>query len=133
MSKRNAEAARRWLEAVGREDFDEALGLVHPDVELVPPGGQASHTGTEALRRWMEPEAFPKQTIEPLEAVATDDNTVLTRQHITARGAASGVPIDVRSWSVWTFDEGGLITRIEIYLEHEEDRAREAAGRRRPL
>jgi hypothetical protein len=29
---------------------------------------------------------------------------------------------------VWTFDEDGLITRIEIYLDREEDKARKAAG-----
>ncbi len=26
------------------------------------------------------------------------------------------------------FNEDGLITRIELYLDHEEDKAREAAG-----
>ena len=45
-----------------------------------------------------------------------------------ARGAASGIELDVLTWSVWSFDEDGLITRIEIYLDHEEDRARKAAG-----
>jgi hypothetical protein len=34
------------------------------------------------------------------------------------------------SWSVWTFDEAGLITRAEVYLPHEEAKAREAAGLR---
>ncbi len=45
-----------------------------------------------------------------------------------AQGAASGIEMDVRTWSVWTFDEDGLIARIEIDLDHEEERAREAAG-----
>ena len=40
--------------------------------------------------------------------------------------------MDVLTWSVWTFDEDDLITRIEIYRDHEEDKAREAAGLRRP-
>jgi hypothetical protein len=47
---------------------------------------------------------------------------------VAARGATSGIELDVTTWSVWTFDEDGLITRIEIYLDREEDRAREAAG-----
>jgi hypothetical protein len=45
--------------------------------------------------------------------------------------AVANVPrieLEGHSWSVWTFDEAGLITRIEIYLDHEEDEAREAAG-----
>jgi ketosteroid isomerase-like protein len=126
MSERNAESARRWLEAISREDFDAALALVHPDVELVPPGGQPPYRGAESLRRWMEPDAFPDQVIEPLDTVAVGDRTILARHHVTARGRASGIEFDVISWTVWTFDAEGLITRIEIYLE--EDDAREAAG-----
>ena len=38
------------------------------------------------------------------------------------------IELDVVSWSVWTFDQDGLIRRIEIYLERDGDRAREAAG-----
>jgi ketosteroid isomerase-like protein len=128
MSRENAEIVRRWLEAISREDFDAALALVHPDVVFVPPGDQAPYTGAESLRRWMEPDAFPGQVIKPLETVVVTDRTILGRQHITARGRASGIELDITSWSVWTFDEDGLITRIEIYLEHEEDKAREAAG-----
>ena len=45
-----------------------------------------------------------------------------------ARGAASGIEMDVLTWSVWTFDEEGLITRIAIFRDREEDKAREAAG-----
>jgi ketosteroid isomerase-like protein len=122
------ESARRWLEALSREDFDAALALVHPSIEFVPPGGQPPYRGAESLRRWMEPDAFPGQVIDPLETVAVNDRTVLGRQHVAARGRASGIELDVISWAVWRFDEDGLITRIEIYLEHEEDRAREAAG-----
>jgi ketosteroid isomerase-like protein len=85
MPTSNEETARRWLEALSREDFDEALALVHPDVE------------------------------------------------IRTRGARSGIELDITSWTVWTFDADGLVTRIEIYQEHEEDRAREAAARRRPV
>ena len=122
------ENVRRWLEAVNREDFDAALALVHADIEFVPPGGQAPYRGAESLRRWMEPDAFREQVVQPLESVVAADRTILARQHVTARGAASGIELDVISWSVWTFDEEGLITRIEIYLDHEADKAREAAG-----
>jgi ketosteroid isomerase-like protein len=128
MSQENVESVRRWLEAVSSEDFAAALALVHPDIVLVPPGDQASYRGAESLRRWMEPDAFPRQVIEPLETVVVTDRTILSRQHVRARGRASGIELDLTSLCVWTFDEDGLITRIEIYLDHEEDRAREAAG-----
>ena len=128
MSQSNADSARRWLEAMSDEEFDLALALVHPDVEFVPPGGQAPIRGAASLRRWMEPDAFQEQVLKSVEILAAEGTTVLARQHLKARGAGSGIELEINSWSVWTFDDDGLITRIEIYLEHEEDTAREAAG-----
>jgi ketosteroid isomerase-like protein len=128
MSPENVEAVRRWLEAFSGEEFDAAIGLVHPNVELVPPGGHRPYRGAESLRRWMEPDAFRDQVVTPVEIVVAADMKILARQHLQARGAGSGIELEGHSWSVWTFDEAGLITRIEIYLDHEEDRALEAAG-----
>jgi ketosteroid isomerase-like protein len=128
VSQENIETARRWLEAVSNEDFDAAVALAHADIEFVPPGDQAPFRGVRSMRRWMEPDAFAKQVIEPLDFVVADNGRILGRQHITARGAGSGIELEIKSWSVWTFDEDGLIRRIEVYLPHEEGRAREAAG-----
>lgn len=128
LSPENAETARRWLQAISDEDFDAAMALVHRDVVLVPPGDQGPYVGAESVRRWMEPEAFPRQLIDVLETVAGPEGRILARHHITARGRYSGIELDVVSWSVWTFDQDGLIRRIEIYLERDGDRAREAAG-----
>jgi ketosteroid isomerase-like protein len=128
MSQRNVEIVRRWLEAMSSEDFDSALALVHRDVVLVPPGDQAPYRGAASLRDWLEPDAFQDQVVRTFEPVAATDRTILGKQRVTARGTASGIELDVTSWSVWSFDEDGLITRIEIYLEREEAKAREAAG-----
>jgi ketosteroid isomerase-like protein len=130
VSQENVEIVRRWLEAIsgGSEDFDRALALVHRDVVFVPPGDQPPYRGAESLRRWMEPDAFQEQLVKAFEPVVVTGRTILGRQLVMARGAASGIELDVLTWSVWTFDEDGLIARIEIYLEHEEDKAREAAA-----
>jgi ketosteroid isomerase-like protein len=130
MSQENVEVVRRWLEAIsgGSEDFDRALTLVHRDIVLVPPGDQPPYRGAESLRRWMEPDAFEEQVVKAFEPVVVTERTILGRQLVMARGAASGIELDVLTWSVWSFDEDGLITRIEIYLDHDEDRARKAAG-----
>ena len=128
MSQENVETVRRWLEAISSEDFDAALALVHRDVVFVPPGDQAAHRGVESLRRWMEPDAFPGQVVTLLETTVVTDRTILVKQRVTARGRASGIELDVIDWSVWSFDEDGLVTRIEIYLPHEEDKALKAAG-----
>jgi ketosteroid isomerase-like protein len=128
MSGANIETVRRALEALSSEDFDAALALAHPEIEFVPPGGQAPYRGAESFRRWMEPDAFEDQVIEPLEFIVAEDGKILSRQHITARGASSGIELEITSWSVWTFDQEGLITRVEVYLPHEEARAHAAAG-----
>jgi ketosteroid isomerase-like protein len=130
MSQENVEVARRWLEAIsgGSKDFDRALALVHRDIVFVPPGDQPPYRGAESLRRWMEPDAFQEQVVKTFEPVVVTDRTILGRQVVMARGAASGIELDVTTWSVWNFDEDGLITRIEIYLDREEDKARKAAG-----
>ena len=129
MSQENVEIVRRWLKAISSEDFDTALALVHRDIVFTPPGDQAPFMGAESLRRWMEPDAFQDQVATPLETIAITDRKILAKQHITARGTASGIELDTISWSVWTFDEDGLITRIEIYLDRERDKALAAAGR----
>jgi ketosteroid isomerase-like protein len=132
MSEENLKTARRWLEAIsgGTEDFDRALALVHRDIVFVPPGDQAPYRGAASLRRWMEPDAFDQQVVKAFEPVVVTERTILGRQLVAARGTASQIELDVTTWSVWTFDEDGLITRIELYLDHEEDKARKAAGLR---
>ena len=47
----------------------------------------------------------------------------------TARGAGSGIEIEIDAWTVYTFDDLGRFIRVEIYLEHEEDDARRALRR----
>ncbi len=121
--RENTATIRRWYEALNREDFDAALALVDSEVELFPPGGQPPYRGAEQLRRWMEPDAFPKQEIVLVESVAVTERLILARQHVTARGASSGLELDLVSLSVWRFDERGLVTRIAIYLESEAERA----------
>ena len=128
MSQEKVEIVLRWFEAFSSQDFDDAIELVHRDVVFVPPGDQAPYTGADSLRRWMEPDAFRDQVANPLETVVVTDRTILVRQRVTGRGRASGIELDTITWSVWTFDDDGLILRIEIYLPHEKDKALEAAG-----
>jgi hypothetical protein len=118
---------RRSYDAYSRGDFDAATQWTHPEIELVPAGGQPSIRGVAAFRAWMEPDAFESQVVEPLE-IRLNGNKVLIHQHSTIRGAGSGIEADFLTWSVWTLDEQGRTRRIEIYLDHEEAKALEAAG-----
>jgi hypothetical protein len=128
VSQDHIDRARRCLEAVGREDYDAAIELIHPQVELVPPGAQTPRVGAGRFLRWMEPDAFAEQVIQPLDWVAGEGGRVLSKQHIKARGAGSGIELEIESFTVWSFDDDGLITRVEIFLPREEAKARAAAG-----
>jgi ketosteroid isomerase-like protein len=129
MSHENVERLRQAYEAFSRGDFDEALTFAHPDIEFFPPGNAAPFRGLEKFRAWMEPDAFDRQVIEPLEFIDSG-NKVLVKQHVKSRGAGSGIELEGRSWSVWTVNEDGLATRVEGFLERDEAQAREAAGLR---
>ena len=127
MSQENIVKLREAYESFNRGEFDAAVALAHADVEVFPPGGQAPYRGVEKFRAWMEPDAFESQVIEPLEFTVAG-NKILVEQHATARGAGSGIELEVRSWTVWTFDDEGLVTRVQNFLKHEKAEALKAAG-----
>jgi ketosteroid isomerase-like protein len=118
---------RRGYEAFNRGDFDAAVELAHPEIEFVPPGGQAPIRGANAFRAWMEPDAFESQTLEAREFRVQGKN-VLVRQHARAVGAGSGIEIELEAWVLWTLDDDGLVTRVEGFLPHQDAQAFEAAG-----
>jgi ketosteroid isomerase-like protein len=120
---------RRFYEAFNRDDFDAAMEIAHPEIEFVRPWGQPPLRGAEALRAWMKPDAFEEQQLEALE-FSIKGNTVLVRSHASGRGAGSGIDVDVDFWAVWTLNDAGLATRLAFYLDHQEDKALEAAGLR---
>src|SRR5437867_3107044 len=103
MSQENVEIVRRCYEAFNRGDFDAAMEVVHPEIEFVLPGGGPPLTGKEAVRVWMEPDAFEEVEIEPLEFTVNGDR-VLVRTRVRARGAGSGMELEVQVCAVWTLD-----------------------------
>ncbi len=127
MSQENVEIVRRAHQAFNRGDVDAAIALLRPDVEIVRPGIDPPLKGQEAVRAWMEPDAFAEQRIEPLEFRVNGDK-VLVRQELFARGAGSGIELDVGSWAVWTLDDEGFIARGEMFMLDQEADALEAAG-----
>jgi limonene-1,2-epoxide hydrolase len=110
-------------EAFNRRDYDAVMQWVHPEMAYVSPSALTELRGAEAFRAWMEPDAFESQESE-VRSIEIAANRALIRQMTRARGAGSGIEMEVESWAVWTFDDEGRVTRIEIYLEHEEEQAR---------
>jgi ketosteroid isomerase-like protein len=130
MSRENVEITARVCrayDAYSRGDFDAAMEWVHPEIELVPAGGQPPIRGTADYRAWMEPDAFEFQVVKPLEIRLARDK-VLVHQRSTIRGAGSGIETDFLTWSVLTLDDEERTRRIEIYHEHEKPKALAAVG-----
>jgi ketosteroid isomerase-like protein len=130
MSDRDQEminSLRRAYEAFNRGDFDTATERAHPEIEFLPPGDQAPLRGAEAFRAWMEPDAFESQKLQPRE-FRVQGNKVLVRQHARARGAGSGIEVELETWVLWTFDDDGLVTRVQAFLPHQDAEALQAAG-----
>jgi ketosteroid isomerase-like protein len=118
------ERLHRGFEAFNRGDYAAAIEWAHPDVVLVSRSpGRTEVRGAEALRAWMEPDAFESQTSEAVQ-VEIEGNRALIRQNTRARGSGSGIEMEMESWAVWDFDDEGRVTRIENFLVHEEEEAR---------
>jgi ketosteroid isomerase-like protein len=130
MSDRDQEISdslRRTYDAFNRGDFDAAMEIAHPEIEFVPPGGQSSLRGADAVRAWMGPDAFEEQLIEARE-IRVQGTKALVRQYARARGAGSGIELEMDILAVWTLDDDGRATRIESFLLHQESEALAAAG-----
>ena len=126
MLEERVKLLRRWIDAYNRGDYITATEGAHPDIELVPPGDQPPYRGIEQLRDWMKPDAFSKQSTEAGEFRAVDDDRVLVLQHTWVTGASTGIEMDFDAWFIWSFDDAGLVTRVEVFLDR--DSALEAAG-----
>jgi limonene-1,2-epoxide hydrolase len=100
-------------------------GWPPPDIVLVRPGGLPEVHGIEAVRAWLEPDAFESQQLELLDSEAVGSR-VLTRQRLSARGAGSGIEMAIEGLSIWTFNEDGKVARVETFTLDEEDEARRA-------
>ena len=83
MSDRDAEIIarlRHFYDSFNRDDFDAATEIAHPEVEFLRPRGQPLLIGADALRAWMQPDAFEEQQLEALD-FRIKANKVLVRSH----------------------------------------------------
>ena len=110
-------ALRADIDALNRGEFDAAVELDPPRHRLdASPGGLPAVQGMEALRAWMEPDAFESQLLELLARRRSGKPGADQATH-PGRGAGSGIEMEIGAWSIWIFDENGQVTRVEIFLE----------------
>jgi ketosteroid isomerase-like protein len=121
---RNLAALREGFEIYARGDFDGLMDLIHDDIVVIRPGGQAPVEGKEAFRAFMEPDAFESQRFEVREMVENGDE-ILVRVQLHAIGATSGVEWIQEAFHVWTMRDGRGVRLVATFDEAE---ARRAAG-----
>ena len=116
---------RRGYEAYNRGDFERATADWAPDIEVRRTGGLGELSGFEAARKWLEPEAFEWQRVEP-RGYTVNGDLVLVDIVVSGRGKGSGIEVAQEAFQVWTFDDEGRTQRMEIFFDRDEALA--AAG-----
>ena len=127
-TEKRREALDRGYAAFNAGDFDDAMEIAHPDMEYVGPGGQTPIQGADAVRAWMEPDAFESQHLE-LQEVRFAGDRALVHTRARNRAAGSGIEMEIEVWAVWTFEDDRVI-RLQVFLPHEREAALQATGLR---
>jgi hypothetical protein len=109
----DVERMKRAFELYNAGDFDALRKFLAPDVVLERVGELPTLTGWEAFRALQEPEAFEWQRLYPLDWVINGDKAFV-HMRIHAKGAGSGVELDIDGWQVYTVRDG-LVTRADLH------------------
>ena len=132
MSQEDAEGiVRRFLGALERGDYDEALSCLLPEVEwnnTTAFPGQRTIRGPAAIIEFWKSliESFdPEDHSMEIEELRPSGRRVVAAVRSQGRGAGSGVPVDVR-WALGFWIGEGGIGRVDISGDYR--KALEAAG-----
>ena len=136
MSRENVEVMRTVYDRYREGDFQASADLLDPHAVLVLP--KASDWGPETPESglFIGPEAIAEYTRHSLlrpwadftmeaEEIIEAGDSVLVRVIQRGVGRASGIPVDLRYFTLWSF-RGGKVIRIQSFRNREE--ALEAAG-----
>jgi ketosteroid isomerase-like protein len=130
MSEENVEFVRRRFAAALEDDWETALAMLHPDVEVhdfdMPDAG-GIYRGHEGYRAWVMQwlESWESTRVEDPEFRAAGPDGVLVLFRLIAKGAHSGLELERDDAVIYRF-RGGKIARIQYY--NDQGRALMAAG-----
>ena len=129
MSEENVEIARRGYELMNRGDIAAAIQLAASDFEVdlsdLYPDAPILR-GVDEFVRWSDSGPWGGSTqLEPERFFDIDAERVLVFVRVTATGAGSGIPVELRNAHELTFRDG-LLARLKVHPDR--DAALEAAG-----
>jgi ketosteroid isomerase-like protein len=132
MSQANVDLVRRWFEGLERRELspeicDEEILIRNWDESPI----RGPYHGHEGLRRWWADfdEAFENVHVKLKEAIAVDDDRVVTAQHVVGRFRLTGIEVDGPFGAIVTVRNGKIASAIGYASP---GRAKKAAGLRRP-
>jgi ketosteroid isomerase-like protein len=123
IQQRNLELTRRGFEAYNAGDYEGVVALLHPDVELYADdellNGGSFH-GHDGFMQWSAEwlEAWDEFRIEARSIEALGENAILVDTHQIARGAGSGIDVEMDVY--WAFEaRDGKLRRMHLYAARE--------------
>jgi hypothetical protein len=120
----NVEKLRRRIEAWNRRDFDTVARSYHPRIERLDyragAGPPIAHYGPEGSIRAFNDfiEAFDELQLHPEEFVEFGDRLLMVVR-VTGRARLGDMEFTERHAEIFTFDEDGLTTRLEVHRDKE--------------
>lgn len=112
----------RGFDRYNRGDFDALREYIADDVIVDRIADLPQLHGWDAFRRQLlEPDAFEWIRMHPRSWVINGDR-VLLQVDIHAKGAGSGIEMDLERWMVWTVRDD-IVTRIASFIEEAAARA----------
>jgi ketosteroid isomerase-like protein len=121
--QRNVELTRLGFEAYNAGDYEALVKLLDPDVELhsdneLINGGD--YRGHEGFMRWNAEwiEVWEEFTIEPRSLETFGGHVILADTHQVARGAGSGVDVEMNVYWVFELAEDQVV-RMHLYASRE--------------
>jgi ketosteroid isomerase-like protein len=124
ITEADVERLLHGFELYNAGDFEALRGFVSADFVVERVGGEPPAEGWDAVKELIEPDAFEWQRMYALDWELNGDKG-LVHVRIHAKGAGSGIELDIDGWQVWTVRDGMAI-RLQNFLDEAD--AREAAG-----
>jgi ketosteroid isomerase-like protein len=106
-------------------DKERLIAQLAPDAVMDWTASRAPYAGVykghdEIRRSWQATEeAWDEWTVEAVELIEPDAETVVLVTHIRARGKGSGITVDAHGASIWKLCDG-LVTRATLYQDKDE-------------
>jgi hypothetical protein len=106
---------RRAYAHFNAREIDAAVALMHPDVDW-PNGfeGGREHGRAAVRAYWTRQFEQIDPEVEPTAFSTRPDGSIAVAVHQTVRDLAGATLVDGPVTHVWTVDDDGLVTRMEI-------------------